>query len=51
MGLVTGGMRPEQLEIPRMEDGAWNLIRDCWKHKPSERLTMDEIVEKMTLLA
>jgi hypothetical protein len=51
MGFVTGGMRPERLEIPIMEDKTWNLIQNCWKHKPSERLTMDEIVEKMTLRA
>ena len=51
VGFVTSGMRPERLEMPRIEDKTWNLIQECWKHKPSERLTMDAIVEKMTLPA
>ncbi|KAF8313734.1 kinase-like domain-containing protein [Amanita rubescens] len=45
--LVTGGMRPTRLESPRMEDNTWNLIENCWKFNPSERLTMEQIVRML----
>ena len=28
-----------------MDDGIWNLIEQCWMHNPSERPTMEQIVE------
>ena len=28
-----------------MDDGIWNLIEQCWMHNPSERPTMEKIVE------
>ncbi|KAF8659931.1 hypothetical protein AX14_007498 [Amanita brunnescens Koide BX004] len=42
---------PDRLKSPEMEDNTWNLIQNCWKSRPSERTTMDEIVEMLTLPA
>ncbi|KAF8737311.1 hypothetical protein AX14_013087 [Amanita brunnescens Koide BX004] len=49
MASLTRGELPERLESPRMEENTWNLIQDCWKSKPSERITMDEIVEMLRI--
>ncbi|KAF8349572.1 kinase-like domain-containing protein, partial [Amanita rubescens] len=45
MRSVTSGLRPERLENPRLEDDAWNLIQSCWKAGPSERPTMEQILQ------
>ncbi|KAF8351797.1 kinase-like domain-containing protein, partial [Amanita rubescens] len=45
--LSMDGKSPDRLESPEMADETWNLIQICWKSKPSERPTMDEIVETM----
>ena len=49
MGYVASGMRPERLKSPKIDSKTWNLIQNCWMTMPSERPTMDEIVETMTL--
>ena len=45
MQLVTSGQRPERLNTPSMDDDAWNLIQRCWEYNPSDRPTMEEIVQ------
>jgi len=45
MRSVTSGVRPDRLENPNLEDEAWNLIQSCWKPQPSERSTMEQILE------
>ena len=51
MRLVTTGARPDRLQIPSMDDDTWNLIEDCWKTRPSERPTMEQIVTRLTSFA
>ncbi|KAF8351814.1 kinase-like domain-containing protein [Amanita rubescens] len=51
MRFITSGKRPDRLEHPRMEDNTWNLIQDCWKARPSERPTMEQIVTTLTSFA
>ncbi|KAF8338411.1 kinase-like domain-containing protein [Amanita rubescens] len=48
VGLVRSGVRPGRLESPKMEDDTWDLIENCWKSNPVERLTMEQIVEALT---
>ena len=50
MRSVTSGLRPDRLENPRLEDEGWNLIQHCWKTKPSERPTMEQILETLSRL-
>ena len=45
--LLAKGKRPHRLENPRMEDNTWNVIQRCWESIPSERPTMEQIVEKL----
>ena len=47
MGLVTKGMRSSRLNSPAIDDITWNIITNCWAHKPPNRPTMDETVETM----
>ncbi|KAL7717799.1 Protein kinase domain containing protein [Entamoeba marina] len=42
---VTKGERLEQTK--NIGDGIYDLISNCWKHTPEERLQIDEIVEKL----
>jgi hypothetical protein len=49
MRLVTNGERPQQLKSPAMEHKTWNLISNCWKANPSERLTMEQIVKLLSI--
>ncbi|KAF8341746.1 kinase-like domain-containing protein [Amanita rubescens] len=46
MWLVTQKERPKQLG-KRMETDTWNLLLDCWKQKPSDRPSMQEIVARL----
>ena len=43
MRLVTAGVRPPRLDSPRMEDGTWDLILECWRAKSFERPGMEQI--------
>ena len=45
---VTDRVRPERLNKPAMDNGAWQLIQRCWKHNASERPTMQDILKCMT---
>ena len=47
MRLVTAGVRPPRLDSPRMEEGTWDFICNCWKAKPSERPSMEQIHPSM----
>ena len=51
MRRVLTGARPDRLESPSMDDDTWNVIQSCWNSKPAERPAMEQIMEKMTLLA
>ncbi|KAF8351818.1 kinase-like domain-containing protein [Amanita rubescens] len=44
---VTSGGRPPRKESPVIDDDAWDLIQDCWKHHPSDRPTMQQVVKIM----
>ena len=46
MWLVTQKERPKQLG-KSMETNTWNLLLDCWKQKPSDRPSMQEIVARL----
>ncbi|KAF8331207.1 kinase-like domain-containing protein, partial [Amanita rubescens] len=48
MWSVTSGDRPDRFQSPRMDDDTWNLIESCWKSRPSERPTMEEIMKRLT---
>ncbi|KAF8328317.1 kinase-like domain-containing protein [Amanita rubescens] len=45
---LISGDRPNRLQSPRMDDDTWNLIESCWKSRPSERPTMEEIMKRLT---
>ena len=47
MRLVTAGVRPPQLDRPRMEDATWDLILHCWQAKPFERPAMEQIKKRI----
>ena len=45
---VLAGERPErpQGEAGKLfTDGLWNMVQDCWKAKPSERITAKDILQ------
>ena len=42
---IGRGLRPKKPE--ECPDVYWELIQDCWKQLPSERLTFDQIIEKL----
>ena len=42
---IARGLRPKKHE--ECPDVYWELIQDCWKQLPSERLTFDQIIEKL----
>lgn len=49
MRLITDGIRPDRLEIPAIEDKMWDLISNCWEANPSERPTMEQIVNLLSV--
>ncbi|KAF8710136.1 hypothetical protein AX14_013425 [Amanita brunnescens Koide BX004] len=44
---LADGERPIRLEMPRMEDGEWDIIQRCWVAKPSVRLNVEDVVKTM----
>ncbi|KAG6809011.1 hypothetical protein H0H92_001984 [Tricholoma furcatifolium] len=46
--------RPDDSDIAWQEhgldNGIWNMMQGCWKFKPSERLTMDEVILKLDVV-
>ncbi|KAF8351865.1 kinase-like domain-containing protein [Amanita rubescens] len=46
--LVTSGSRPDRLKNPTIDDNIWDIIQSCWSAKPSDRWTMEKIVESLT---
>ncbi|KAF8736319.1 hypothetical protein AX14_000496 [Amanita brunnescens Koide BX004] len=45
--LVARGVRPDRLSNPIIEDDVWDIIQKSWRNKPSERLTMQQIVQSL----
>jgi len=43
---VAQGERPDR-PPGVMSDGLWSLVQDCWKQQPSDRLKMDDIIERL----
>jgi hypothetical protein len=42
---LESGELPARLKDPGMSDNIWGLIKRCWAQIPSERPTMQEIME------
>ncbi|KAH8829763.1 mitochondrial carrier domain-containing protein [Flagelloscypha sp. PMI_526] len=42
--LVVDGHRPSKPPIEVVSEDAWRLIERCWCQKPSERFTIDEVI-------
>ena len=49
--LLVRGAQPDRFQSPSIDDETWNLIEDCWKTRPSERPTMEQIVTRLTSFA
>jgi len=39
--------RPPEQEDSTMSDGLWGVVQDCWKHEPSDRLTMAQVIDRL----
>lgn len=46
---LCSGHRPQRAEITRedMSDDMWAVACDCWKHNPSERPNMEQVVDRI----
>ena len=49
MRFITDGIRPDRLQSPAIEDQTWNLISNCWEANPSERPTMEHIMNILSV--
>ncbi|KAF8351953.1 WD40-repeat-containing domain protein [Amanita rubescens] len=48
--LIFRGILPPRLNEPPLSDGAWDMIQRCWIRKPSERLRIKGVVQRMMAL-
>ena len=48
---VTDGQRPIQLNTPLMDPRVWTMLNRCWDTNPSERPTMEQIVQSFTTIS
>ncbi|KAF8328947.1 kinase-like domain-containing protein [Amanita rubescens] len=51
MTFVFRDKRPPRLAEPPFSDQAWRIIQRCWVREPSERPSMEDVVENISRLA
>ncbi|KIL63432.1 hypothetical protein M378DRAFT_79770, partial [Amanita muscaria Koide BX008] len=44
---VTQKKRPGRLDQPTLSDEEWKFVKRCWRHEPTKRPTMEDVVEIM----